>query len=719
MNNIYNIKQTLSHVKNSLGKVLSVAVLACLFSGTANAAYYVRYCITNNNNNFKSGDYKWSSSIEPVDNVCSWTFDCRLHANYFYFADAEDINNIISLTQNPIDNTGGLLYWAALQDYDNKKGVCVNIKAAGPLKITYNVSTNEVTIEKASAGTSSEPTVRAGVAPVITSEGVTVNAYLAKKGCYNGTDDKVTIITANWEGPNSTSGSVYITGTDLALGSHNINIPLSALTENGTYCVKFTATNQTGVSEASDVLCFENSVECEAPVITAQPSSSVVKYCIGADANELSVTATAPITYQWYSNTTASTSAGTLIAGATSSSYTPSTAEAGTLYYYCVVTGCNAQTATSEVSGAVTVEATPSLASVDGPTVLCATAGNTATYTTQSVTGATYTWKLSSNLTGSSESNSITVTTTGDAGAANVEVYASSSAGCKSEVVRADIILESGSSIDAGKISGNTEVCSGSTVTYNNSSPNGTVFNWSVPDGWTIASGQGTNQIKVNVGTSSGYVGVSVSNSCGGDVPAPNYAVTVLRTPATPESITGDATVCKNVEYTYSTPDNGAEEYIWKLPAGWSASCTADKTTIKAVPGPNAVSGNIKVKAKSDCGESEYYSMAVTVNGATLEISGVGAKSASATYPWQPMVLTTIPDNVEVDWSYTYSTTLSETSTVFVANGNSATLKSGAPVSDTEHYTVTATTRSADAGCQTSASYDVYISSDIAEVCAK
>ena len=47
------------------------------------------------------------------------------------------------------------------------------------------------------------------------------------------------------------------------------------------------------------------------------------------------------ITYQWYENTTQSTSGGTAISGATGSSYIPSTDIIGTRYYYVVVTNTN------------------------------------------------------------------------------------------------------------------------------------------------------------------------------------------------------------------------------------------------------------------------------------------------------------------------------------------------------------------------------------------
>lgn len=103
---------------------------------------------------------------------------------------------------------------------------------------------------------------------------------------------------------------------------------------------------------------------CETPTITAQPNSSAATYDRGDAAAALSVTASVgdggTLSYQWYSNTTATNSGGILISGATSSSYTPSTTTAGTLYYYCVVTNSLAShssvSATSNVSGAITVE---------------------------------------------------------------------------------------------------------------------------------------------------------------------------------------------------------------------------------------------------------------------------------------------------------------------------------------------------------------------------
>lgn len=93
---------------------------------------------------------------------------------------------------------------------------------------------------------------------------------------------------------------------------------------------------------------------CTAPSITTQPTGNT--YCHKEPASPLSVTATGttPLTYQWYRNTTNSTTGGTAISGATNATYTPSTANAGTLYYYVVISN-SCGTVTSSVV-AITVK---------------------------------------------------------------------------------------------------------------------------------------------------------------------------------------------------------------------------------------------------------------------------------------------------------------------------------------------------------------------------
>ena len=105
---------------------------------------------------------------------------------------------------------------------------------------------------------------------------------------------------------------------------------------------------------------YFNSLTISRPIITAHPSISSQSTCTGSGTN-LSVTVTGASSYQWFSATDA---AGTMSVtnlgsdnGAQTATYTPTSASAGTLYYYCVVTGSCGSTARSNVSGAVTFNA--------------------------------------------------------------------------------------------------------------------------------------------------------------------------------------------------------------------------------------------------------------------------------------------------------------------------------------------------------------------------
>ena len=108
--------------------------------------------------------------------------------------------------------------------------------------------------------------------------------------------------------------------------------------------------------QETDTQESEKEVEPEVPV--AKPElvtnlSSSVTYKTGDEAAPLTVEATTSdegeITYQWYQSLTNTNGGGTIIEGATESSYTPSTKEEGTVYYYVVATS-TIKTSTNRVT---------------------------------------------------------------------------------------------------------------------------------------------------------------------------------------------------------------------------------------------------------------------------------------------------------------------------------------------------------------------------------
>lgn len=99
---------------------------------------------------------------------------------------------------------------------------------------------------------------------------------------------------------------------------------------------------------------------------SAQPLSSAV--CLGV-SNELSVSSPQATSFQWYSNNVNANSGGTLITGATGTTYTPPSSVAGTTYYYCVIGNGSVELASNVAT--VRVEQSPTLSGVSQSTAVC------------------------------------------------------------------------------------------------------------------------------------------------------------------------------------------------------------------------------------------------------------------------------------------------------------------------------------------------------------
>jgi uncharacterized protein (TIGR02145 family) len=121
------------------------------------------------------------------------------------------------------------------------------------------------------------------------------------------------------------------------------------------YCV---VTNACGIDTSNVSGLHTVTAPAVPPVITVHPSTAARSNPQNTAFAALSVTATgtAPLSYQWYSNTANNNTSGVLIAGATSATYQVPSNVIGAKYYYCIVSNV-AGTATSNVSGLHTVYA--------------------------------------------------------------------------------------------------------------------------------------------------------------------------------------------------------------------------------------------------------------------------------------------------------------------------------------------------------------------------
>jgi len=264
-------------------------------------------------------------------------------------------------------------------------------------------------------------------------------------------------------------------------------------------------------------------------------------------------------------------------------------------------TGCNYYSDTITV----TVNNAPSQPSViTGSNNVCQ--GSSQTYSITNVSGVTYNWSApGGSISGSGNSISITWNLTG---AQTVSVTATNSCGTSTSSVL-NVTVNSGSSLpQPGTISGNANVCSGSSQSYSIASVSGaTSYTWILPSGWSGTST--TTSINATAGTT-GTISVTANNSCGSST-AQTLNITVNSTPSQPGSISGNTNSCATTAQTYSIASvAGASSYTWTLPVGWSGTSTSN--SINATTG--VTGGAITVTANNSCGISTAQTLNVSIN---------------------------------------------------------------------------------------------------------
>lgn len=165
--------------------------------------------------------------------------------------------------------------------------------------------------------------------------------------------------TANYQWYSNTENSN--TGGAILSGETNKNFVPSTAVEGTLYYYAVISTTTTSCS--SNISGYVR-VGIE---ITSQPSASNQTVIQNSPVNSLNVVATgSSISYQWYKNVSKTNTAGTLISGAITNSYTPLSTDLGTSYYYVAVSGNNT-VLVSNPSGAIKITTTPII--WDGPII--------------------------------------------------------------------------------------------------------------------------------------------------------------------------------------------------------------------------------------------------------------------------------------------------------------------------------------------------------------
>ena len=157
----------------------------------------------------------------------------------------------------------------------------------------------------------------------------------------------------------------------------------------------------------------------------------------------------------------------------------------------------------------------------------------------------------------------------------------------------------------------------------------GVTYQWSVPDGATINSGQGTNSIHVSFPSDffSEYISVIAENNCGTSL-ARN--LTVKSNPAAPAAINGPATVCSGSSAIYSIASiANIANYTWTAPSGSHITAngvtssnnvlTTSSTTVSVVFGALTSTSVMKARGNNDCGNGASKSKPLTPCSPRLE----------------------------------------------------------------------------------------------------
>jgi hypothetical protein len=138
-----------------------------------------------------------------------------------------------------------------------------------------------------------------------------------------------------------------------------------------------------------------------------------------------------------------------------------------------------------------------------------------------------------------------------------------------------------------------------------------TYYNWTVPSGATLASGQGTTSITVDFGTTGGDVSVRAENGCGNS----NYTdmTVTIGTPPNPDTIYGNAyPECNETGVVYSVDAiGGADNYTWSVPATATLQSGQGTTSISVDFG--TAGGDVQVRAENNCGNSAYKSLVISI----------------------------------------------------------------------------------------------------------
>ncbi|MFY8097051.1 MAG: putative Ig domain-containing protein [Flavobacterium sp.] len=405
-----------------------------------------------------------------------------------------------------------------------------------------------------------------------------------------------------WELP---SGMILVSQTGAS-----INVNLSSSFNNGIIRVK-------AINACSETSTKSLKIQRSGIIPTGGFTLTISGSAILCPSNSQTYTATeiSGGTYFWTVPTTTSIVSGQgtrIITLASTASFT-----SGQIKVVCT-TNSASQQATYTISGATL----PSM--ITGPSNICGL--TTATYSVQSESGVTYQWNVPNGMTIVSGQNSSTIVVSIENQSITGSISVRSLSACGISNRRT---LDIGTIPIINSINGATTLCGAAQATIGN---NGTVLNnnplnqytysvtaisgvtsyqWSVPNGSTIISGQGSNSIVVNFDLTTfetGLISVQGTNNCG------NGVVKTLLVSSVTGNITGPTNLCPLSTATYSVPSDLGTNFEWDVPQGMTITSGNGTSSIQVTishPVNFNLNNQVSVSFQTECGGTRNLKLEV------------------------------------------------------------------------------------------------------------
>ncbi len=415
---------------------------------------------------------------------------------------------------------------------------------------------------------------------------------------------------------NGFSGSYY----NLSLGS--ISTAQGTATADCTGVVGGTAVPGAACNDGN--ACTVNdtwNASCQCVGVSSAPAATITaagsaSFCTGGNVVLNANTGTG-LTYVWRRN-------GTVISGATSSSYTA--AQAGT---YTVQVTSSAGCSTTSTAITVTVNTLPTATITAGSaTSFCA--GGAVTLTASSGTGYTYQWRRDGTSISGATSTSYVANA---AGTYTVVVTAN---GCSTTSSGISVSLIGAPSATITPASG-TSICSGSSVSLNANTGTGYTYVWR-RNGTAIS---GASSSSYSATTAGSYTVTITSNGC--TTTSSAVSVTVGTAPSATITAGGSTTFCSGASVTLSANTGTGLTYQWRrngtaITGGTSSNYAATQagtyTVVITSGGCSTTSAGTTVTVNA------APTASITANGATAFCSGGSvvlnaATGTGYTYGWR------------------------------------------------------------------------------------